>query len=505
MNPVHALYDNLLTKAERPAIHDGELTLSHADLIAHVEAAAGDLIRRGIGPGHRVGLCATNSWRHVVGYLAILRANAVWVPLNPRNGAGLNSDLQARAGLALTLHDTASAAAMGQTTKALNIDSWIETALPSGTPLLPPIVDDQDATFAIKFTGGSTGTPKGVVQSQASAAAAMASLHVFYDFNADEVNLAVAPLTHGASHYILPVLAAGGAHVLLGEPSREAILAELKRRISITFMPPTLIYLLMAEVAFAPHDLPRLRHLTYSAAPMPPARIAQAIGRFGPVLGTLYGQTEAPMAIAGLTPQQMLDPVLQASVGQAFHGTRIGVLCDDGQVRATRAEGEVVVSGDLAATTYLDDPVQTIAARHGNWLKTGDIGRLDANGHLFLLGRSKEMIISGGYNIYPVEVETALMAHPNVREACAFGVEDVTWGERLEAAVALHDPSGDLGELTAFVRNRVGPVRTPKILHRLDALPRNPVGKVVRTDVIQLVHPAPRPADLRTETSETAS
>ena len=504
MNPVHALYDNLTAKAARPAIHDGPLTLTHGQLVAHVEAAASGLIQHGIGPGHRVGLCATNSWRHVVGYLAILRANAVWVPLNPRNGAGLNTDLQARAGLALTLHDTASAVAAGQTKTALNIDDWIEAPLPTNTPALPPILDDGDATFAIKFTGGSTGTPKGVVQSRASAAAAMASLTAFYDFRADDVNLVVAPLTHGASHYILPVLVVGGAHVLLAEPSREAILNELKTRVSIVFMPPTLIYLLMAETAFEPNDLPRLRHLTYSAAPMPPARIAQAIARFGPVLGTLYGQTEAPMTIAALTPTQMQNPALHASVGQAFESTPVGVLCDDGQVRTASAEGEVVVKGDLAATTYLDDPVQTATARHGDWLKTGDIGRLDADGHLFLLGRSKEMIISGGYNIYPAEVETALAAHPNVREACAFGVEDATWGERLEAAVALHDPSGDLGELTTFVRDRIGPIRTPKTLHRLDALPRNPVGKVTRADVIQMAHPAPRPVDLRTETSETA-
>lgn len=503
MNPIHALYDNLRGKADRAAIHDGPVTLTHRELITHVEAAAGDLIQRGIVPSDRVGLCATNCWRHVVAWLAILRANAVWVPLNPRNGAGLNSDLQSRAGLALALHDTASFETMGKTTAALSIDDWIAGDAPAGGLALPAIIDDRHATFAIKFTGGSTGTPKGVVQSQASVAAAMASLNTFYSFTADEVNLAVAPLTHGASHYILPVLAAGGAHVLLAEPSREAILAELKTRVSIAFMPPTLIYLLMAEAAFEPTDLPRLRHLTYSAAPMPPARIAQAIARFGPVLGTLYGQTEAPMTIAALMPEQMRNPALHASVGQAFEGTPMGVLCDDEQVRTSNAEGEIVVSGDLAATTYLDDPVQTAQARHGDWLKTGDIGRLDADGHLFLLGRSKEMIISGGYNIYPAEVETALAAHPNVREACAFGVEDVVWGERLEAVVALHDPSGDMGELTAFVRDRIGSVRTPKALHRLDALPRNPVGKVVRSDVIQLVHPATRPADVRTETLET--
>src|SRR5690606_39762291 len=139
------------------------------------------------------------------------------------------------------------------------------------------------------------------------------------------------------------------------------------------------------------------------------------------------------------------------------------------------------------ATVYLDDPAQTDAARHEGWLKTGDIGRLDADGYLFLLARSKELIISGGYNIYPGEVEAALNAHPAVREACAFGVADPVWGERLEAVVALDDAAVTPDSLTAFVREAVGPVRTPKTLHVVAALPRHPVGKVVRGEVKSLI------------------
>lgn len=478
MNPIRALYDNQTAKADRSALFDGDVTLTHGELIAMVEAAAGDLAARGVGAGDRVGLCARNSWRHVVAYLAILRAGAVWTPLNPRNGARLNGDFQSRANLSLTLIDAASVEAAGVSARPLSLETWLD-GVGAATP--PPITDDADAPFALKFTGGSTGVPKGVVQSQASGAAALRSLQAFYGFTADDVNLAVAPLTHGSSHYLLPVLATGGAHVLLAEPDRAAILRELKAGVTTVFMPPTLITLLMTEANFTPGDFPRLRHLTYSAAPMSPDRIAQAIQRFGPVVSTLYGQTEAPMTIAGLSPGDMAVPDRRASVGRLFAETPVRLLTGDGDL-VERGEGEIVVGGDLTRTHYLDAPDLTAASRHDGWLKTGDIGRIDADGLLHLIGRSKDLIITGGYNVYPGEVEAALNLHPSVREACAFSEPDDVWGERLEAAVAAA-PDADPAHIMAFVREQIGPVRTPKRLHLIDALPRNPVGKVVRDDV----------------------
>lgn len=487
-HPVRALYDNLARKADRPALFDGETVITHGELIARVERAAGDLARRGIGPGARVALCAANTAGHAVAYLAILRAGAVWTPLNPRNGARLNAALAARARPDLVLVDNASADHLGEVA-ALDLSAWLNEL---GDAPPPPLHDDPDAPFALKFTGGSTGVPKGVVQSQASGKAALDSLAAFYGFGPDDVNLAVAPLTHGSSHYVLPVLAAGGAHVLLAQPERPRILEELKRRVSVVFMPPTLITLLMAEADFGPADFPKLRHLTWSAAPMAPARVAEAIARFGPVISTLYGQTEAPMAITGLSAAEMTDPALADSVGRPFPGTPVRLLAADGRLLA-RGEGEVVVGGDLARTVYLDDPAQTAAARHEGWLRTGDLGRLGDDGVLRLIGRTKDLIITGGYNVYPAEVEAALVAHPAVAEACAFAVPDPVWGERLEAAVAVAGdvPPGLAADLAAFVREAIGPVRTPKRLHLVPALPRNPVGKVVRDEVRALCHPQP--------------
>ena len=490
-HPICALYENAELNARRPALFDGDTSLDHGELILRVDVAAGNLAARGIGPGDRVGLCARNSWRHVVAYLAILRAGAVWTPLNPRNGPRLNSDFQARANLALTLIDAASVEVAGVSARPLPLEAWLDGV---GVATPPLIKDDPDAPFALKFTGGSTGVPKGVVQSQASGAAALRSLSAFYEFTADDVNLAVAPLTHGSSHYVLPVLAAGGAHILLAEPDRAAILTELKTRVTTVFMPPTLIALLMGEAEFQPDDFPRLRHLTYSAAPMSPDRIAQAIARFGPVVSTLYGQTEAPMTVAGLSPQDMADPDMRASVGRPFADTPVRLLTTDGHL-VEQGEGEIMVGGDLTRTHYLDAPELTAASRHEGWLKTGDIGRIDDDGLLHLIGRSKDLIITGGYNVYPGEVEAALNLHPMVREACAFSEPDDVWGERLEAAVSVA-PDADAAAITAFVRDRIGPVRTPKRLHLLDALPRNPVGKVVRDDVRALCRTTQRPLEL---------
>lgn len=194
------------------------------------------------------------------------------------------------------------------------------------------------------------------------------------------------------------------------------------------------------------------------------------------------------MAITGQSSADMADPDLRASVGRPFPDTPVGVLIRDGRV-LTQGEGEVVVGGDLARTEYLDAPELTAAARHEGWLKTGDIGRIDPDGRLTLIGRSKELIITGGYNVYPGEVEAALNAHPAVREACAFGLPDAVWGERLEAAVAVDARFIDDAAIRAFVREAIGPVRTPKRLHLMPALPRNPVGKVVRGEVRSLLYP----------------
>ncbi len=182
----------------------------------------------------------------------------------------------------------------------------------------------------------------------------------------------------------------------------------------------------------------------------------------------------------------MLQTQLRTSVGFIFPGVEIALLTESGEIGGQGATGEILVKGDLADTYYLDQPELTEAARYQGWLRTGDIGRISADGSLSIVGRAKEMIITGGYNVYLAEVEQALVAHPSVIEACAFGVEDPVWGERLEVAVVAR---AETESLRLFLREMIGPVRTPKHFHLVETLPRNPVGKVVRGEVKALFYP----------------
>jgi len=287
---------------------------------------------------------------------------------------------------------------------------------------------------------------------------------------------------------VLPILAQGGCHLLVSQPAPEKIVDAFKhQRASVSFMPPTLIYKLIEQPNICRSDFPHLRHLTYSAAPMPPERIVQVQALIGPRLSTVYGQTEAPMTITALTADELARPHLQESVGKACRHSEVAILDQQGEQVTAGKIGEIAVRGKIVMPGYFNAPQKTKSAFHQQWLLTGDLGLLDDNRYLFIKGRSKELIISGGFNVYPAEVENVLSEHPAICECAVFGVADDYWGERVEAAICSHDNNLDEQQLSDFLKQRLGAVKTPKVFHRLEQLPRNPVGKVVRRDVQQLI------------------
>jgi acyl-CoA synthetase (AMP-forming)/AMP-acid ligase II len=341
---------------------------------------------------------------------------------------------------------------------------------------------------AIKFTGGRSGEPKGVIQTHGNMLAVIENLQAFYEFRSTDCNLAIAPLTHGSSHYVFPLLAAGGRHRFVADRSSQSILGALRDDTSVVFMPPTLIYKLLREPGLAPQQFPALRHLTYSAAPMPAARIVAAQRAFGPRLSALYGLTEAPVSICALGPEEMQDPALRQTVGRPCANSRVRIVDDAGKDLPPGAIGHVEAMGPIVMRGYLDEPELTAGAFHDGWLRTGDLGSLDADGYLTLAGRASEVIISGGFNVYPAEIENVLARVDGIRECCVFAVEDEYWGERVEAAIVV-EPGTEVAEadVIAFVKAELGPVRAPKAVHVVQSLPRNAVGKVVRRNMPGLV------------------
>ncbi|OYW88118.1 MAG: hypothetical protein B7Z20_03360, partial [Sphingobium sp. 32-64-5] len=235
-----------------------------------------------------------------------------------------------------------------------------------------------------------------------------------------------------------PVLAAGGCNILLDGAKAPQISATiLNEGITASFMPPTLIYSLIDHANAAGIRYTGMRHLIYGAAPMPMARIRQAQEVFGPHIAAIYGQTEAPTMISAITARELAQDENIESVGRPCPFNDVQIMGPDGTILPSGETGEVVIRGDLVMRGYLNRPDLTEQTIVDGWLHTGDLGSFDERGYLFLKDRLRDVIISGGFNVYPADVETVLASHPDVAEASVIARPDDYWGQRVEAAVVL--------------------------------------------------------------------
>jgi fatty-acyl-CoA synthase len=261
-------------------------------------------------------------------------------------------------------------------------------------------------------------------------------------------------------------------------------------RVTHTFLPPTLIYMLLSHAGIESADLGSLQCFWYGAAPISPAKLEDAIGVFGPVMAQLFGQSEAPMMISTMAPREHFraDGTIArerlASAGRPAPLVTLAVMDGEGRLLPTGERGEIVVRSSLVMAGYYRNPEATAeASRHG-WHHTGDIGYVDGDGYLFIVDRAKDMIITGGFNVYSIEVEQALLEHPDVQDCAVVGLPDEKWGERITAVLQLHSgASVEPVEVKAFVKARIGSVKTPKQVEIWPDLPRSKVGKVLKAEI----------------------
>lgn len=481
---------------DRIAIDTPDGPIHYATLAARVKALAAGLSALDPALQSRVAICAGNSADHITALLAILACGKVWVPLNPKSTHpeiariinitepsivildAVNQELLKGAPGAWVYTGTDSV------TSARSMDELIHLHVDAPQPSfeLP-----QDAIQAIKFTGGTTGAPKGVMQPYRAWMANISNQIQVWGFDEHERYVVAAPITHGTSTYIVPILAQGGCHVILDGAGAEVVRSAFRdRRGTVCFMPPTLVYMLMALPNASRNDFPKLRRLIYGGAPMPPEQVRKVRDFFGPVLGTTYGQTEAPQILTVMRPEDFEDPNNWAAVGRPTWFSDVAIMSPEGKILPTGEIGEVVARGDLLMNGYWRMPEKTAETIIDGWLHTGDRGLIDERGFLYLKDRLKDIVITGGFNVYPVDVENALSQHPAVHECLVFGLPDEKWGETVQAAVQLHPgQKADEAELIAFVRNLLGPVQTPKHVHFYESLPRSNVGKLLKSAVIQ--------------------
>ena len=490
MYPIDFFYRAALRYPERMAIESRHESVSYAALADQVSALAGAIRKLDDEPGSMVGLCAQNSVAYIVAMLAIMAAGKVWVPLNYRSTPTEIRRITTVIKPSIIIQDSYGSALTDglENVHIINTDD-IPLLIEQFTGLhLPEAIRSDDDIQAIKFTGGTTGMPKGVMQPYRAWVAVIINQIHGWKITTNDKFVICAPISHGTGTYVLPVLAQGGCLVLSeSAEAADIVHAFREQKGTMTFMPPTLIYKLIAA-AQSEKDFPCLRLLIYGGAGMPAEKIARAQDFFGNVLATTYGQTEAPQIATLIGPETLAQPQYRASVGQVSWFTDIAIVDQQQHRLPPNKTGEIVIRGDLVMTGYWRLPEKTAETIKNGWLHTGDVGFIDEKGFLFIKDRIRDVIITGGFNVYPIDVENVLSQHVGVYESAVFGITDEKWGESVNAAVQLRaDSAVTADELKRLVREKLGPVHTPKNIYFFASLPRSPVGKVLKKTIQELV------------------
>src|SRR5262245_30972348 len=423
------------------------------------------------------GLGLVTTWLHPLGALddqldVIGDADATALIVDPRTHAARGGELAARASHRLKVVLTMGPADFGRDVLAM------AEKIGAATPV---DLTDPDDYAVINYTGGTTGKSKGAIRRHRSTAAMTVAIAADFEFPETPRYLAAAPITHVAGSKVVPSLLKGGTvHLLKGfEP--EKFLATIEReRINFTLMVPTMIYVLLDHPRLDRTDLSSLELILYGASPISPTRLLEGLERIGPRFSQLYGQTECyPVSVLSKVDHDAKRPELFASCGFPVTSCSVSLRDDDNNEVQPGEAGEICVRAPQAMEQYWKRPEQTAETCKGGWLHTGDIARADEQGYLYIVDRKKDMIVSGGFNIYPREVEDVLSSHPDVAMAAVIGVPHEKWGEAVTALVVAKQGTRPAPEaIMQLVKDRKGSTHAPKQVELVDSLPLTAVGKV---------------------------
>jgi len=471
----------------------GSLTYRGAyDLIGRLQAA---MAASGLRKGQTVAFLSANSaetwcagvaatglglvttWLHPLGALAdhldvIEDAAANALIVDPRTHAARGGELSAKAADRLRVVLT-----MGKADFGRDLLAAAET-IGAARPVDLATADDY---ATINYTGGTTGKSKGAVRRHRSTAAMVTAVAADFEFPETPRYLAAAPITHVAGTKVTPSFLKGGTvHLMKGfEP--EKFLATIEReKINFTLMVPTMIYVTLDHPRLEKTDLSSLELLLYGASPMSPTRLVEGLARIGPVFCQLYGQTECyPVSVLSRADHDARRPELFESCGVPVSTCAITLRDEDNNEVKPGEAGEICVRALHAMEQYWKRPEQTAETFKGGWLHTGDIARADERGYLYIVDRKKDMIVSGGFNVYPREVEDVISSHPDVAMVAVIGVPHEKWGEAVAALVVTKQGARPAPEaLMQLVKDRKGGTHAPKQVEFVETLPLTAVGKV---------------------------
>lgn len=487
----------------RKCIIDGASEYTFAEVKALTERVARALYANGFNSQDQIALFGPNSADMMVVLLSIWRANGKWIPVNLRNAADANIAYLNYVGCQWLFYHSSLADqvdTLRQNCPGMTRFVCLDREM-GNDPSLARFIDGHesgdfepievdpfgnlDDIVGIFPTGGTTGPAKGMNVTNLGWGTMLMTVAMALDGRTEDPRtLVTAPITHAAGPVSLASLSIGATQVVLpGFDPANVLHAIEEHGITHMYLPPTALYMLLDEPSCGERDTSSLKILILVGSPVSPTRLAEAVEAFGPCLCQAYGQVESPMIMTWLSPEQTAQAAGDdayrhrlASCGRPSHAARLAIMDESGQFPPNGAVGEIVSRGPLVSHSYYKMADATAQARLFNWHHTGDLGYRDDDGFFYIVDRKKDMVITGGFNVFTAEVEAAVTEIPQVRECAIIGLPHETWGEQVYACVVADGITE--AEIIAHVKQRLGGVKAPKAVEFVAALPRTPAGKL---------------------------
>ena len=481
--------------ASKTAVVIGERAYTYKELDDMSSHLAAHLAASGVAKQDRVAILLRNCIEYVVTDLAIIKLGAVKVPLNEMLSRDDVAYMVGHSGAkAVVVHSSLidkldetelAHTALGHRLEVDDIGGGVTEGHSAWLTLYAGALQGfewqevgPDDTALILYTGGTTGRPKGVMHSHGAMMINGLSHIVHGEITEGEKLLLISPLPHSAGFFLQTALLQGATAYVQSKFDPQAVLETIsKEGISWTFMVPTMIYRVLDAYEPSKHNMATLRTLIYGAAPITKVRLREVLDKFGPILLQLFGQTEVPNFATKLSKADHLDEKFLGSCGQPIITSDVRIGDEKGDSLPFGEVGEIMARSPYTLSCYYNAPDKTAEVYAGEWVKTGDVGYQIDTGHVFIVDRSKDMIISGGMNVYSSEVENVVQEFPGVKQVMVIGIPHDDWGEAVCAAVVPADTGLDEEALIVFCKDKLAAYKVPKTIDIVDEIPLTAYGK----------------------------
>ncbi len=470
---------------DKTAVKDKDRSFLYRDFMERADALAAYFHTQGLKKGDRVGILMSNRLEHIELDIAAALAGVIKVPLNYRLHPKELLYMVEDAKLSLFIGDQELIAAIGVNIPTVYVGIEYETIVAEfmGQSYNEDVKEDD--LFAIMYTSGTTGNPKGVMLSHRNIISSALSLAQGCEVDYNDIIGHVAPLTHGSNFLSHVAWLYGSTQVVYDKFEPEAFLDYLlEDQVSILFLVPTMVNLMIQHSNFDAKKLATVKSINMAGSPIAAAKLQEALDKAGPIFVETYGQVEAPMCIT-MMPRNEIHNRLD-SCGRIGPFVDVKIIDDNNQEMAIGEVGEIICKGSLVMKGYWNNEKATKETLQNGWLHTGDLGWRDTEGYVHIVDRKKDVIISGGVNIYPREVEEVLNLHKGVRETCVIGVPDEKWGESVMAFVV---PNGKeevtVETLLSLCKENLASFKKPKEIFVVEELPKSSYGKILKREMKQ--------------------